>query len=135
MPQLLQLLSELLRRHGGGTGETGEGSEERHVGVSENRGTLFGGPFKGILFYWGIKGVPLFGKCPCRNNVLGCSYIARLGGGGGGMFVEVSVSVSLPFGMCFLQPLFILLPDGRAGGHAEAAVWRGVWDALCVPRH
>jgi len=27
LPQLLQLLSELLRRHGGGTGETGEGSE------------------------------------------------------------------------------------------------------------
>ena len=25
------------------------------MGVSENRGTLFGGPFKGILFYLGCK--------------------------------------------------------------------------------
>ena len=31
LPQLLQLLSELLRRHGGGTGETGEGSEDWRV--------------------------------------------------------------------------------------------------------
>ena len=31
------------------------GSELTRVGVSENRGTLFGGPLKGILFYMGYK--------------------------------------------------------------------------------
>ena len=31
---------------------------------SENRGTLFGGPFKGILFYLGMKGImtPILGN-------------------------------------------------------------------------
>ena len=28
MPQLLQMLSELLRRNGGGTGEAGDGAED-----------------------------------------------------------------------------------------------------------
>ena len=33
--------------------------------VSENRDTLFGGPFKGILFYLGeIQGCPYFGRFP-----------------------------------------------------------------------
>ena len=33
------------------------------MGVSENRGTLFGGPFKGILFYLGYqRGTPILGN-------------------------------------------------------------------------
>ena len=39
-----------------------------NLGVSENKGTLFGGPFKGMLFYLGYSRgrgtVPLFFEMP-----------------------------------------------------------------------
>ena len=35
------------------------------MGVSESRGTLFGGPFQGILFYKGYLSV---GKCPYESG-------------------------------------------------------------------
>ena len=44
-----------------------------HMGVSENRGTLFGDPFHGILFFWGYRRVsPLFSHIIRR-----CTFILR----------------------------------------------------------
>ena len=37
------------------------------MGVAENKGTLFGGPFKGILFYSPTKGKQDFYLDPIRN--------------------------------------------------------------------
>ena len=44
------------------------------MGVSETMGTLFRGPFKGILYYLGCKkGVPLFWEMP---QALGVSRVS-----------------------------------------------------------
>ena len=47
-----------------------------HVGVSEIRGTFFGGPYyKGILVFWGsISGVPYFRKPLCANFRMFCTF-------------------------------------------------------------
>ena len=39
-----------------------------HVGVSENRGSLLGSPFKGILFCLGSERVPLFWEIPMYHQ-------------------------------------------------------------------
>ena len=42
------------------------------MGVSENRGALFGGTFKGASILFGVsKGYPYFGEIPIWGSLLG----------------------------------------------------------------
>ena len=65
-----------------------------HMGVSENRGTLFGGPCKGTLFYLGhIRGAPpMFGhaqinilEIPCRVLAVKIQRLVQINPGRGGL--------------------------------------------------